>query len=171
MKNLSVMNFLNIPVNITYRAKENEILLETPLFVAFIKTTFGSEFGTNEYWMTYGCWEIFIYPLREMAKQAGAKIHMPNNYYFGLIHRLYRVHVLPQIKELYASGMNNRPHTYIFALPYFVNENGEWEIPDERDASWPNLKRVTYDKTNKYSEEEVANWQKRIRMEQINGVA
>lgn len=156
------MYFLNIPCIITYRAKQNEFCLESPLFCSFVKTTFGDEYHENKDWFTYGCWEIFLHPFAKAAKAAGTKVHVPNDHHFQLIHRLYNRHVLPQLKKLLASNPNNRPHSYIFSLPYFVNEKGEWEIADERDETYPSLKRITYDKHLRWTEENANEYAKQV---------
>ena len=143
------MNFLNLLCNITFQKRH--ILIQSPCYVSIVNYTFGSEYKENKDYFTYGTWEIFLDPLRQLAKEMGRKIHIPRDHYFNLIHRLYFRHVEPGLKRLLEENPNRYSHTFVFALPYFINEQGEIEVSDET-SDLPIFSHTIYRKEMKFSE-------------------
>ena len=146
------MNFINIPCNITFK-RNHDILVETPWFVSFAKDTFGSEMAANRDMFTYGGWEIFLSALRDEARAQGRQVCCPNGTWFSTVLRTWTYHVMPGLKALVATNPNHYPHSYIFSLPYFINDKNELEVPNY--SNWlGKFKRITYNKNLKYSEEQ-----------------
>lgn len=161
------MNFLNILCNITF--KKDFIQLETPLFTSCVKYTFGDEFHENKEYMTYGSWEIFLHNFRQFAKEIGKSIHIPRAAWFNNVHRLYHYHVLPSLKKLLEEKPNRYPHTFVFALPYFVNDQGELEIAASSVLVDGNFSHTPYRKEVKFSTAAVIDYNHRLYWAQVNG--
>lgn len=143
------MEFLNLLCNITF--KKEFIQVESPYFVSIVKYSFGKEYHENEQWFTYGTWEIFLDPFRSFAKEIGKEIYQSEHTWFNNVHRLYRYHILPGLQKLMEEKPTRYPHTFIFALPYFVNDEGKLEIP-AAPVLHNNFSHTPYRKSVKFSE-------------------
>lgn len=166
------MEYLNLLCNITF--KREHIQIESPHFVSIVKYSFGKEYHENEQGFTYGTWEIFLDPFRSFAKEIGKEVHQPDHIWFNNVHRLYRYHILPGLQKLMEEQEFNkpnryrRPHTYCFALPYFVNDEDKLEIPAEPVMS-NNFSHTPYRKEVKFSEVSLKEKEKRDRWDRACG--
>lgn len=164
------MEYLNLLCNITF--KKNLIQIESPYFVSIVNSAFGKEYPANEEY-TYGGWEIFLDPFRSFAKEIDKEIHLPNGHWFNNVLRLYRYHVLPGLKQRWEERPFNKrayPHTFIFALPYFVNDEGQLEIPAAPTLR-NNFSETSYRKEMKFNLQALMEKEKKEYWQHKSGIA